>query len=267
MAASPKKSEITTLHVAASDFESEERAAGVDTFLTLKGDQNYSERLSAISHFSMEIAHHVNNCLTPIICYAQMLSQSTCTPQQRNKLEKIQEAAAQAKDVIDSLMSFSQGHPTQIAPVDINRVVRESVPVASDLLWLDRDHMVVETPVTPVVILGDFHQLSQALLHILKNSLEATSADNRRVILRSYTNENGEAVLEVTDNGRGIPHKALAKVLLPFFTTAKGERAGLGLAIVSGIAEGHGAEIEIETEEGSGTTVRIVFPALPTSRA
>jgi len=229
--------------------------------MALKTGQNYSERLSAISHFTMEIAHHLNNSLTPIICYAQMLAQGSCSPVQEKRLRKITEAAYRAKEIIDGLMSFAGGHATHVLPIDLKAVAEETVSVAEGLLWIPSRQIEITADSRPMTILGDPHQISQAVLHLLKNAMQATRDDSRRIHLRIQHQEGTGISLEVEDNGCGIPQDLLPKVLLPFFTTHDGEGVGLGLSIVNGIAEAHEALLEIHTEVGKGTRVRLVFPS------
>ena len=226
----------------------------------IKLRQDYSERLSAISHFSMEIAHHLNNSLTPIICYAQLLSQGSASPEQKKRLQKITEAAYHVKEIIDGLISFAAGQPTQVLPVDLNTVARETIEVAEGMLWLPTRQVHLEGATPTVRLLGDPHQISQMLLLLLKNAMQATDAGNRRIVVRTRINEDQRVLLEVEDNGTGIPSEILPKVLLPFFTTRDGDGVGLGLSIVNGIAEAHGAHLEIQTEVGKGTLVSISFP-------
>jgi len=120
--------------------------------------QDYSERLSAISHFSMEIAHHLNNSLTPIIGYAQLLSQGSCSPEQKKRLQKITEAAHHAKEIIDGLIAFAGGQPTQILPVDLNTLTRETIEVAEGLLWLPTRQIQFDPFPGLPPLLGDPHQ-------------------------------------------------------------------------------------------------------------
>ncbi len=226
----------------------------------IKLRQDYSERLSAISHFSMEIAHHLNNSLTPIICYAQILSQGSVSPEQKKRLQKITEAAHHAKEIIDGLISFGGGQPTHVLPVDLNTVARESIEVAGGLLWLPMRQVHFDGCFPPARLLGDPNQISQVLLLLLKNAMQATDPDDRRIDVRTRIGEDSSIILEVEDNGTGIPSEILPKVLLPFFTTRDGDGVGLGLSIVNGIAEAHGGHLEIQTEVGKGTLVRISFP-------
>jgi signal transduction histidine kinase len=233
-------------------------------FMELKVKQDYSERLSAISHFTTEIAHHLNNSLTPIICYAQMLQQAQHTPQQAKKLQRITEAAAKAKEIIDGLVAFAEGQPARALPVDLNRIAQETIPVAEDLIWLPKDRVKMESSPEPLTVIGDPHQISQMLLHLLKNAMQASPGEAKEITLRTALASDGRAVIEVEDHGEGIPAEILPKILLPFFTTRDGEGIGMGLSIVHGIAEAHGAELEVFSEVGKGTTVQLLFPRMET---
>lgn len=237
------------------------RSEAIAQVMALKTGQNYSERLSAISHFTMEIAHHLNNTLTPIICYAQMLSQGSCSPIQEKRLRKITEAAYRAKEIIDGLMSFAGGQPTHVLPIDFKAVTEETIHVAEGMLWLPSRQVEFHAAPGSTTILGDPHQISQAILHLLKNAMQATTDGTRRIQVCIEHEDKAKVALSVRDNGCGIPPEILPKVLLPFFTTREGEGVGLGLSIVNGIAEAHEAEMEISTDIGKGTCVRMVFPA------
>jgi len=222
----------------------------------------YSERLSAISHFTTEVALQLNNLLTPIVGYAQLISQSHDSVRFRDKLQKILAAAGQAKGVMDGLLDFAGKQPRHVEKLDLNRIVRETIPIACDLFCLEPDDVEFEIAETPVTFHGDPHQMVQALLHLLRNAAQATTPDQRPVQVRITQSEGTrQVVLEVEDKGCGIAKNILPKVLLPFFTTREEEGAGLGLSTVYGIVEAHGGELEIETEEGKGTTVRVSLPA------
>ncbi len=235
--------------------------------LGLKSEQQYSERLSAISHFTFEIAHHLNNSLTPIICYAQMLEQASCTPAQGSKLRKISEAAYRAKEIIDGLLAFADEQPVRVRRIDLNELVRETVLVARDLLWLPEGLVRMDLSPEHPTILGDPHQVSQALLHLLRNAQQATPSEGegKEILVRTFLNNEGKAGIEVADQGNGIPQEILPKILLPFFTTRPDEGAGLGLSIVHGITEAHGGEIGIQSCPESGTRIALSFPAVATA--
>ncbi|NUN95227.1 MAG: hypothetical protein HUU16_03545 [Candidatus Omnitrophica bacterium] len=261
------KTQLRTPEPEAAMGRTQPSEATADAALAIKSEQQYSERLSAISHFTVEIASHLNNSLTPIICYAQMLEQASCTPAQGTKLRKITEAAYRAKEVIDGLMAFADEQPVRVRRIDLNELVRETVVVARDLLWLPENQVSLELSPEHPTILGDPHQISQAVLHLLRNAMQAarTSGAGTELLVRTFLNNEGKAGVEVVDRGHGIPQEILPKILLPFFTTRPDEGAGLGLSIVHGITEAHGGEIGIETREGNGTAVKLSFPAVATA--
>ena len=225
----------------------------------------YSERLSAISHFTTEVALQLNNLLTPIICYAQLIGQSGDSVRFRDRLQKILTAARQAKGLMDGLLDFAGKQERHIEKLDLNRIVKETIPIACDLFWLDKGDVEFELDDNPVTFHGDPHQMVQALLHLLRNAAQATQPEQRPVVVRVFRKAGdgggSEVILEVEDCGCGISKKVLPKVLLPFFTTREEEGAGLGLSTVFGIVEAHGGDLEIDTEVGKGTTVRISLPA------
>jgi len=237
-------------------------------------DRAYSERLSAISHLTDRIVSKLNNCLTPVICYAQLISQSPGAERYRSKLLRIVEAAQQAREMMEGILGFAGARPRCIETLDLNRIVGETIPIARDLFWLEKGDVSYEVQEGLPSIAGDPHQLVQALLNLIHNAVQATTSNERPILVRVYegepaTGQRGglpvrQVTIEVSDRGCGIPKEILPKVLLPFFTTHPESGAGLGLSTVYGIAQAHGGDIEIDSEAGWGTTVQVYLPAVGT---
>jgi len=219
-----------------------ESATSSRKVLGLKANQQYSERLSAISHFSSEIAASLNNSLTPIVGYSQLLSQGQCNGSQREKLGKITEAAFQAKEIIEGLLTFANDQVPQLIQVDLNMVIRETVGWAEDFLSLPKQNVSLKLEEELQPVLGDPHQLTQALLQLLKNAKQSGEGKKCKIEVTTENSEEGVR-LSVRDNGCGMPQSVLPKILLPFFTTRGDDSVGLGLSIANGIVEAHGAEL------------------------
>jgi signal transduction histidine kinase len=118
-----------------------------------------------------------------------------------------------------------------------------------------------EAPAEDVVLNADSAQIEDAVLNLILNSIEAIEREGRITIRirREDGDENVEAVIEVSDTGRGISEEDLARVFNPFFTTTKGG-TGLGLPAVRRIARAHGGRVEAESQMGEGATFRIRLP-------
>jgi two-component system NtrC family sensor kinase len=243
----------------------------VADLLALKAEHTYSERLSAISHFTTHVASQMNDCLTPIICYAQVISQSPEAARFESKLKRIVQAADQARRIMDGLLDFSSGQSNATEKFSVDRLIRESIPLFRDLVWLEEGELVYEENKDLPSVVGDKNQIIQALLHLLKNANQARTDTKTPIVIRAFQLPEEEKpegcvdpepriVIEVEDQGCGIPEGHLSKVLLPFFTTRRKEARGLGLSIVYGIVDSHGGDLEVYSREGKGTRVRIVLP-------
>lgn len=239
--------------------------------LKLKFQQTYSERLSAISHFTTTVAARLNDLLTPIVCYSQLMLQSHESQRFQNSIEKILTAAREAKTIMDGLLDFTSEQPRHTESLNLSRIIRETIPIAAELLELNENDVRFEEEAPLPRFKGDPHQMVQVVLHLLRNAIRATVPAERPVVIRASASSNElrrwngtlktGLVLEVTDRGCGIPQRDLCKVLLPFFTTRPDEGIGLGLSIVYGVVQAHGGDMEIESHVGKGTTIRLFLPA------
>ena len=243
-----------------SSPRSEEGAGEIERVLGINGEQHYSERLSAVSHFTSHLASQLNNTLTPIVCYSQLLLQADLPDTYREWLTRILEASDRATEIIRGMLDYSSSQVLYPERVNLHQTVRESLSMAQDLFGVEQNQVIVKTFRPDPSVAGDRSQLVHAILHLLRNAIESTSEENRRIRIRIKEDGKGSPILEVKDNGKGIPLKNLPKILLPFFTTHEEGHAGLGLSIVNGIVETHKARMDFETAYGKGTLVRIAFP-------
>ncbi|MCA9428482.1 MAG: HAMP domain-containing histidine kinase [Candidatus Omnitrophica bacterium] len=232
----------------------------VERMLELKGRQNYSERLSAVSHFTSSLASELNNTLTPIVCYSQLLLQADLPEHYKSWLSRILEASDRATEIIRGMLDFSSNQVLFPEKVDLYQTVRESLSMARDLFGLDEKQVSLKSFRPDPMVSGDRGQLVHAILHLVRNAIDSTQPERRRIKVRIKGDLRENPILEIKDNGKGIPQKNLTKILLPFFTTHEEGHAGLGLSIVNGIVESHKAQLDFETAYGKGTLVRISFP-------
>jgi signal transduction histidine kinase/CheY-like chemotaxis protein len=245
-------------------------------YQTLRQTQQASmqqERLRALGRMASGIAHDINNALTPAMLYAQSLldHDKTLNPEARDDLVVIQQAIDDVTQTVARIKEFYRGREANVAgtPVDIKHLLGQVVEL-TQARWADMPQargIVIEVKtehaehVPP--ILGVQGEIRDAVTNLVFNAVEAMPSGGA-LTLRSYATQH-HVTVEVCDTGIGMTEEVRARCLDPFFTT-KGERGtGLGLAMVYGMAERHGAAIEIDSEPGAGTLVRLVFPAATSS--
>ena len=225
-----------------------------------------SDRLAAVGELVAGVAHEVNNPLSSISAFAQLLlRETTLSPSQRESIEVIRAETTRASQVVKDLLAFARRSEPHRAPLDVNGVVARTVRMRQ--YQFSEASVIVETELAEDLpsVMGDARQLQQVCLNLLTNAVQAMmprGGGNLRV--RSYT-ADGAVRLEVSDSGLGIPAAVRAHIFEPFFTTKKeGEGTGLGLSVSYGIITAHGGSIEVTETSAIGTTFRVTLPAVST---
>jgi two-component system NtrC family sensor kinase len=154
-------------------------------------------------------------------------------------------------NIISRMLEFAKEKPKTIDAVNLNEVIQATL----EMFAISRITLKQElTEVPPVK--GDAEELQEVFINLIQNAIEAMP-EGGTLTLRSYM-EEGKVVAEVSDTGKGIPVEIRQRIFDPFFST-RHEGVGLGLSIVYRIIREHGAEIKIDSEEGKGTTFKIIF--------
>jgi signal transduction histidine kinase/ActR/RegA family two-component response regulator len=241
------------------------------------------ERLRALGQMASGIAHDINNALSPVALYMESLLEREpgLSARTREYLEITQRAVEDVSHTVGRMREFYRKPELQSSPkaVDINRLVGQvleltrarwrDMPLRQGIVIQMRTDLATDLP----AVGGTESELREAFTNLVLNAVDAMPSGGKLTV-RTRVSGGVESApslqrvqFEVEDSGLGMDEETRRRCLEPFFTT-KGERGtGLGLAMVYGVAQRHNAEIEIESAVGSGTTVRMNFPAIVLSEA
>jgi two-component system NtrC family sensor kinase len=175
----------------------------------------------------------------------------------------VSEQTARAGRIVSDLLSFSRRSKPHRAPADLGAIVRGTVSLVSHKLRLSGIEAEVRLDPALPALACDASQIQQVVLNLVMNAAEAKRSSGRgHVVVTTRRSEDGHAVLlEVADDGQGIPRENLDRIFDPFFTTKEeGRSLGLGLSVVYGIVEAHGGTIDVHSVMGQGTTFSVRLP-------
>jgi signal transduction histidine kinase/DNA-binding response OmpR family regulator len=223
-----------------------------------------TEKLAAIGQLAAGVAHEINNPLTGILGFAQLLIQEEgLTPQQREDLESIYKQSQRCRTIIQNLLQFSHRKEPKMEDIDMAPLVETTLKLVQYDFKTSGIELAVDVPSGLPPIHGDPNQLQQVFLNLLTNARQALEPKKAggKISISAVARE-GWVVLEFSDNGTGIPQEHLGKIFDPFFTTKPvGKGTGLGLSISYGIIQQHQGKIRAESAPGKGSTFVIELPA------
>jgi PAS domain S-box-containing protein len=233
------------------------------------------ERLATLGHLAAGVAHELNNPLTSIILYAQLLrNYRQIDPKVGHDIEQITTQAQRASGIVRGLLDFARQRPLQKERVQVNDTLRSTLNFMAYEL---RSHQVqVEEALAPDLpqIAADPQQLQQVFVNLLNNAVQALNgrSDNKITITTTigasiypFNAQDSEPVVRVIiqDNGPGMPPEMQKRVFDPFFTTKQpGQGTGLGLSVCHGIVREHGGHIWVESEPEQGAAFLVELPLL-----
>lgn len=235
------------------------------TVTTLKSTQAQlvqSEKLSGLGEFVAGVAHELNNPLTSVMGFSELLLQTPGHPKQERYLGLILSSAQRCKKIVQSLLTFARLHPAERKLANVNALLQDAVEFMQYQCRTSNIELVTRLdPSLPEVML-DSHQMQQVFLNILNNSrqaIEAKGTPGRVLISTQRLSPRMRIVFE--DDGPGIAEENLPKLFNPFFTTKDiGQGTGLGLSLCYGVVTEHGGTIQAQSKFGQGATFIIDLP-------
>ena len=219
------------------------------------------QRLQLVGQLTAEVAHEINNPLTVVIGECDLLLDGTLEPDLQESICAISKAGLQAQAVGNRLLDFVRGHKSEKEWINFNRLVLETLELMRRML--KKENVVLEQELARNLPWIEAHagQVQQVVLNLIQNSRDALNGYRVQGVIkvRTYGRDN-RVVLEVEDNGPGIPEDIQERIFEPFFSTkTNGQGTGLGLSICAGITKEHGGELRLE-KRLMGTCMVLEFP-------
>jgi len=224
-----------------------------------------AEKMAALGQTISGVAHELNNPLATILTWAERLSQRTPhDPTIRRGLEVILGEAERSARIVRNLLTFARKRQTTRGMIDINQVVRETLALRAYEQRVTNIMVIDALAAGLPPVFADAHQIKQVLLNLVINAEQAMlSAHGRGVlVVRTWHDADRDCViLEINDDGPGIPEDVHAKIFDPFFTTKEvGKGTGLGLTVAYAIINEHGGRIRLESPPHSGASFFVELP-------
>ncbi|MFT5697347.1 MAG: two-component system cell cycle sensor histidine kinase/response regulator CckA [Desulforhopalus sp.] len=242
----------------------------------LEEQYHQAQKVESIGRLAGGVAHDLNNLLTPVLGYGQLMFNDFQEGDKRKGyLKQIMQASERARDLVGQLLAFSRKQTLQYQPLNINTVIvrfrkllRRTIREDIELIFnLHDDLKTVE---------ADIGQIEQVLMNLCVNAADAmpgggqlvfetSMVDCHEEIIRSGLNPSRKhMVLTVRDTGCGMDEELFNHIFEPFFSTKGDKGTGLGLATVYGIVSQHGGHTKVESEPGKGTSFKIFLPVVET---
>ncbi|MBI2188964.1 MAG: PAS domain-containing protein [Acidobacteria bacterium] len=230
----------------------------------LERNARLQQRLAAVGEMAAGIAHEIRNPLAAISGSMQVLRQELPLNEEQGQLmDIVLKESERLNDTIRSFLAYARPLKFQITQVDVAKIVQDAAVLLRNSAEARPGHTIeVQVPPTPLWLDADENQVRQIIWNIASNGLRAMPDGGRLRLVAESTSGPDEVVLGVSDEGRGIPAEELDTIFQPFRGSFD-KGTGLGLAIVHRIVSDYGGNIEVSSDVGVGTTVRVRLPLRP----
>jgi signal transduction histidine kinase len=226
-----------------------------------------ADRLATLGELAAGAAHEIRNPLTSIRSSIQFLKKNLKLPRDIEIADDLIAEVDRINEIIEGMLSFAKPQIPRKEKVNLKMLLNQSVQLVSNIALKNSVAISLNYHTANEEIVADFAQLKQVFLNVLMNAIQSVTHAKGSVVIdvnevsddQKDINGNGGYIIEITDNGKGIEPENMEKIFDPFFTT-KDEGTGLGLSISYGIIRRHGGDIELLSEQGKGTKVKVKLP-------
>jgi two-component system NtrC family sensor kinase len=225
-----------------------------------------SEKMSAVGQLIAGVAHELNNPLTAILGYAQLLETEGLNTRAQDYVSKLFKQAQRTHRVVQNLLSFARQRKPQRDEVDMRKVLDETLALRDYDLKINNIAVERDLPSEPALVVADPHQIEQVFLNIINNSVDAIQETGRTGKIKIRIScIGGHVCTQFSDDGAGI--KEPKRIFDPFYTTKSvGKGTGLGLSICYGIVKEHGGDITANNAPDGGAIIEVRLPAVATAQ-
>ena len=240
----------------------EELEMTVETLKTTQAQLIQSEKLSGIGEFIAGVAHELNNPLTSVMGFSELLQNAEIKPEYKRHLEIIHKSALRCQKIVQALLGFARRSTLERKAVCLNGLVDAAVEFLQYQLRTSNVEVILKLDPDLPQAMVDPHQIQQVFVNLVNNARQAIEAHQPKGWIKISTTRHGETVrVTFQDNGPGIPEANLSKIFDPFFTTKEvGKGTGLGLSLCYGIIKDHGGSVTPRSRPGEGATFIIELP-------
>jgi len=227
------------------------------------------EKMATIGKMAAVVAHEINNPLSGILTYAKLIrkwiergeSQTTKRGDAEQCLNLIADESRRCGELVKNLLSFSRTAPVNRQSTDLNAVLERSIRLVAPQMEMKGVEVHADLPQGLPRVQCDPGQIEQVVLALSMNALDAMPRGGNLWISTRAQQKTGEMIIQVRDDGSGIPTEILPHIFEPFLTTKEsGKSVGLGLAVSHNIVERHSGRIEVQSELGKGTVFTVTLP-------
>ena len=234
---------------------------------TIQDQLIQSSKLASLGTLGAGVAHELNNPLTAVLGFAEVIGNGAVTPERTIELAtNIVRASLRMRKIIDHLRTFSADTSRQKKkPISLNTVIQDSLILLAKQLADHRINLRLKLQDSLPLVLGDANQLESVIQNLLTNARDAFASDlgsrDAEITIESWTTSTGWAAVAVTDNGQGIKDSVRERIFDPFFTTKEvGKGTGLGLSITHSIIKDHDGKLDLASKVGIGTKFTLTLP-------
>jgi two-component system NtrC family sensor kinase len=223
-----------------------------------------AEKMAALGQTISGVAHELNNPLATILSWAERLSERSLDDTSRRGVGVILGEAERAARIVRNLLTFARKRQSTRTLIDLNQVVRETIALRAYGQHITNIDVVTALATGLPSVFADAHQIQQVLLNLVINAEQAMLASHGRgsLVLRTWHDPDRDTVvLQVSDDGPGVPVDVKNKIFDPFFTTKEtGQGTGLGLTVAYAIVQEHGGSIRVDSPDVGGASFTVELP-------